>query len=146
MKATQARKARREEAKVKAKAKKAKATSESTLSDTPRLMKPKSPPKKKRKIDMGQVHVLPSVKLSTPPTPPPASKKRDKKESANTKPVPAAAGALEDNDNARGPPNIQDSIKIQDIVKFASNRAKTARSRALSMSKNASRPTKSAIA
>lgn len=90
---------------------------------------------------MGQV--LPSVKISPPP---PATKKRDKKKSANTKPAPAAAGALEDDDDARGPPNIQDSVKVQDIVKFASNRAKTARSRAVSISKNASRPTKSAVA
>lgn len=76
-------------------------------------------------------------------TPPPTAKKRDKKESAKTKPAP---GALEDHDNAGRPLNIQDSVKIQDIVKFASNRAKIARSRALSMTKNASRPTKSAVA
>jgi len=145
-----ARKARREEVKAKTKAKKAKAISENPSPDTTGLMKPKSPPKKKRKIDLGQV--LPSFEtsaLSTPPPElPPATKKRDEKESANTKPAPAAAGlrALEDDDNARGPPTIQDSVKIQDIVKFASNRAKTARSRALSLSKKASRPTKSAIA
>lgn len=73
------------------------------------------------------------VKISAPSTPPsPLTKKRDKKESAKTKPTPAAAGALED---AHGPPKIQDSVKIQDIVKSASNRAKTARSRALNMSK-----------
>ena len=109
-------------------------------------MKPKSPPKKKRKIDMEQV-LLPvsSVKTSSPSTPP-ATKKRNKKERASTKPVPVASGTLEDDDNACGPSDIQDSVKIQDIVKFASNRAKTARSRALSMSKNASRPTKSAVA
>ena len=107
-------------------------------------MKPKSPPKKKRKIDKEQE--LPPVKISAPSNLSPTTKRRDKRESASTKPAPAVAGDLEDDDNARGPPNIQDSVKIQDIVKFASNRAKTARSRALSMSKNASRPTKSAVA
>ena len=106
-------------------------------------MKPKSPPKKKRKIDMEQV--VPSAKISTLSNPPPVTKRRSK-ESANTKPASAAAGALKDDDNVHEPPNIQDSVKIHDIVKFASNRAKTARSRALRMSKNASRPTESAVA
>jgi len=126
-KASQARgKARREEAKEKAKARKAKApkaTSENTPaqpSDTPRSTNSKSPPKKKRKID-----ILPSAAPSLP--------KHDKKEGLNTKPAPASAtaGAL---------------CGIQDIVKSASSRAKTARSRALSMSKSTSRPTKSAVA
>ena len=108
-------------------------------------MKQKSPPKKKRKIDVEQV-LLPSVKTLTPSTPP-STKKRNKKESASTKPAPTASGTtLEEDDDACEPQNIQDSVKIQDIVKFASNRAKTARSRALSMSKKASRPTKSAVA
>ena len=132
---------------MKAKAKKAKTTSETTGTspDHPELMKQKSPPKKKRKIDVEQV-LLPSVKTLTPSTPP-STKKRNKKESASTKPAPTASGTtLEDGDDACEPQNIQDSVKIQDIVKFASNRAKTARSRALSMSKKASRPTKSAVA
>lgn len=78
--------------------------------------------------------VLPSVEISAPSTPPPATKRHDKNGRANgTKLVPA--GTLEDDDNTRGRPNIQNSVKIQDIVKSASNRAKTARSRALSMSK-----------
>lgn len=132
-KASQARKARREEAKVKAKAKKAKATLESKSPDTPGLIKPKSPPKKKRRVDMEQV--LPSVKISTPSTPSLASKKRNKKERANPNPAPAASEALEDDDNARGPTNVQDFAKIRDIVKSASNRAKTARSRMYKKSK-----------
>jgi len=145
-KASQAqRKARREEAKERAKARKANlATSESTLaqpSDTPGSTKSKSLPKKRRKIDIGQVS--PSVKTSASP---PATKKGDKKESSNTNLASAAAGALKDDDNMRGPPDIQDLVKIQDIVKSASNRAKTARSRALRTSKNTSRPTKTAVA
>jgi hypothetical protein len=125
---------------------KAKATSGSTPappSETPGSTKSKAPPNKKRKVDMEEV--LPSVKTSASETPPFTTKKHDKKERGNTKLAPAAAGGLED-DNIRGPPNIQDSVKIQTIVKSASNRAKTARSRALSMSKNASHPTKSAVA
>ena len=141
-KASQARrKARREEAKEKAKAKKTKAASENASTQPHESVKPKSPPKKKRKIDMEQG--LPPAKKSTKSAssvPPLATKKRDKKESANIKltpvTVPAATAttiALEDDDGAREPQNT--TVNIQDIVKSTSSRAKTARSRALSISK-----------
>jgi len=150
-KASQARrKARREEAK-KEKAKKAKITTPAQPSDTPKLTKPNPPPKKKRKVDIAH-QVLPPADISTSPAPsapPPVIKKHNKKEGTNTKSTPirdSAAAAPKDDDDARGPPITQNSVKIQDIVKSTSNRAKTARSRALSMSKNTSRPTKSAVA
>ncbi|KAF8813356.1 hypothetical protein BYT27DRAFT_7230935 [Phlegmacium glaucopus] len=155
-KASQARrKARREEAKEKAKAKKSKVTSDSPLaqpSDASGSTKPNSPLKKKRKIDKAH-QVLSPTNMSTipaPSAPPPATKKHKKKESAITESVTeadSAAAALEDgDDDAQGPPKVQDSVKIQDIVKSTSNRAKSARSRALSMSKSTSRLTKSAVA
>ena len=127
------RKARREKAKEKAKAKKAKAkaTLESTPaqpSDTPASTNLTSPPNKKRKIDMG-----PRVPNATGP--PPVTKKGNKKERASTHITESAAAAPGDDDNARGPRNIQGSVKIQDIVKSTSNRAKTARSRAMNMLK-----------
>lgn len=139
------RKARREEAKEKAKAKKAKATSESAPAQLSETLESTKPRKKKRKIDMGH-QLLPPAKMSTTSVPsalPPATKKSNGKESAKPPLVTnSAATALEDYDDARGPPN---TVKIQDVAKSTSNRAKTARSRALSMSKNTSRLSKSAV-
>ena len=88
--------------------------------------------------------ILPLTNTPTPSTPLHATKKHSKKQSANTGHAPVTDSA--DDDDIGGPLNIQDSVKIQDIVKSASNRAKTARSRALNMSRNTSRLTKSAVA